>query len=70
MKCELCHNADAETAIVRVEHGEEEELYVCRACAKAEKLKRSRRFTLSAFQGLNGTPSFSKQNKEGVEKAV
>lgn len=43
MKCELCHNADAETAIVRVEHGEEEELYVCRACAKAEKLKRQKK---------------------------
>ena len=33
MKCELCHQADATTAIVRGEGDEGEELYVCRACA-------------------------------------
>ena len=43
MKCELCHNADAETAIVRREGGEEAELYVCNACAKAEKIKRQKK---------------------------
>ena len=46
MKCELCHQADAETAITRVKDGEEEELYVCPACAQAErraKQKRSQR---------------------------
>jgi hypothetical protein len=43
MKCELCHNAEAETAIVRLEGGEEAELYVCSACAKAEKLKRQKK---------------------------
>ena len=43
MKCELCHNADAETAIVRGEGGDAEELYVCKACAKAERLRRQKK---------------------------
>lgn len=43
MKCELCHNADAETAILRTECGEETELYVCRACAKTEKANRQKK---------------------------
>ena len=43
MKCELCHNAEAETAIVRTENGEESELYVCRSCAKAEKATRQKK---------------------------
>ena len=43
MKCELCHNAEAETAIVRTEGGEETELYVCRACAKNEKANRQKK---------------------------
>jgi len=34
MKCELCHNADAEVAITRTVAGEEQELYVCHACAQ------------------------------------
>lgn len=33
MKCELCHQAVAETAIRKTVDGEEQELYVCRACA-------------------------------------
>ena len=43
MKCELCHNADAETAIVRGEGDAAEELYVCRACAKAERQRRQKK---------------------------
>ena len=43
MKCELCHNADAETAIVRGEGDAAEELYVCHACAKAERLSRQKK---------------------------
>lgn len=35
MKCELCHNAEAETAITIKENGMEKELYVCSACAAA-----------------------------------
>ena len=43
MKCELCHQADAETAITRGEGDAAEELYVCHACAKAERLKRQKK---------------------------
>ena len=43
MKCELCHQADAETAITRGEGDAAEELYVCHACAKAERLNRQKK---------------------------
>ena len=43
MKCELCHQADAQTAIVRGEGDGAEELYVCNACAKAERQRRQRK---------------------------
>ena len=43
MKCELCHNADAETAIVRGVGDAAEELYVCRACATAERQRRQKK---------------------------
>ena len=43
MKCELCHNADAETAITRGEGDAAEELYVCKACAQAERLRRQKK---------------------------
>jgi len=33
MKCEICHTADAEQAIIRKEGGQEQELYVCALCA-------------------------------------
>jgi len=36
MKCELCHKAEAETAITKDVAGETQELYVCHACAKKE----------------------------------
>lgn len=43
MKCEICHQADAETAIVRGEGETAEELYVCKACAKAERQRRQKK---------------------------
>ena len=43
MKCELCHKADAAAAIVRGEGDAAEELYVCEACAKAERLRRQKK---------------------------
>ena len=43
MKCELCHKADAQTAITRGEGDAAEELYVCHACAKAERLNRQKK---------------------------
>jgi protein arginine kinase activator len=38
MKCEVCHKAEAETAIRKEVAGEVQELYVCHACAKQETL--------------------------------
>lgn len=43
MKCELCHKRDAETAIQSVRDGVEDELYVCRECAKGERLRRQKK---------------------------
>ena len=43
MKCEICHQADAEAAIVRGEGEAAEELYVCKACAKAERQRRQKK---------------------------
>lgn len=43
MKCELCHKADACEAIVPEGGSEDDELYVCSACAKAEREKRQKR---------------------------
>jgi len=40
MKCELCHKAEAETAIRKEVAGEMQELYVCQACAKKEALQK------------------------------
>ena len=43
MKCELCHKADATTALVRDVDGAEDEIYVCADCAKAERLQRQKK---------------------------
>ena len=43
MKCEICHQADAATAITRMVDGEEEELYVCHACASSERKARQKK---------------------------
>ncbi|MDR2848935.1 MAG: UvrB/UvrC motif-containing protein [Verrucomicrobiota bacterium] len=36
MKCELCHKAEAETALQKETEGGTQEFYVCRACAEKE----------------------------------
>lgn len=36
MKCEICHKAEAKTAITKEMAGETQELYVCQSCAKKE----------------------------------
>lgn len=41
MKCEICHENNAETAIGA--DGDGEELYVCRACAEKEQKRRRKR---------------------------
>ena len=43
MKCELCHKADAETAIRRGDGDDADELYVCGACAKSERQRRQKK---------------------------
>lgn len=43
MKCEMCHQKDAESAIQIMRGGVEDELYVCRDCAKAEKARRQKK---------------------------
>ena len=43
MKCEICHQAEAETALVRGEGEGAEELYVCKACAKSERQRRQKK---------------------------
>lgn len=43
MKCELCHQQDAETAIVVREKDEDRELYVCNTCAKRERTRRQKK---------------------------
>ena len=43
MKCEICHKRDAETALATAEGDEDNELYVCLECAKAERLKHQKK---------------------------
>ena len=43
MKCEICHKADAAKAIRRGEGDDADELYVCEACAKAERQRRQKK---------------------------
>ncbi len=43
MKCELCHQKDAQAAIQIVKDGEEQELYVCHECAKKERVRRQKK---------------------------
>jgi len=43
MKCELCHQKDAETAIQIEKDGEEQEFYVCHECANRERVRRQKK---------------------------
>ena len=43
MKCELCKQNDAETAVSTVKDGVEDELYVCRECAEKERARRQKK---------------------------
>ena len=43
MKCELCHQKDAETALAIEKDGVEDELYVCRECANKERVRRQKK---------------------------
>ena len=50
MKCEICHSRDAETAIA-AEGREDDELYVCKECARAEKVRRQKKSQRTRKQG-------------------
>ncbi|MBO7483484.1 MAG: hypothetical protein J6U17_06340 [Kiritimatiellae bacterium] len=43
MKCEICKEKDAETAITVKKDGADEELYVCRECARKESVRRQKK---------------------------
>ena len=43
MKCEICQKADAATVLIRETGAGEEELYVCKACAAAERKRRQKK---------------------------
>ena len=43
MKCEICHRAEAVTAVTLTVDGQQKELYVCAACAKASRGETPRR---------------------------
>ena len=55
MKCELCHQKDAETAIQLEKDGEEQELYVCRECANRERVRRQKK-SQRTRKGVDGLP--------------
>ncbi len=72
MKCELCKKTDAETAIVRGEGEAAEELYVCKACAKAERQRRQNKSLRT--RKVTGLPpgvsmSITEISRDGAEEA-
>jgi len=60
MKCELCHEKDAETAIQLARDGSEaEELYVCRECANRERVRRQKKSQRTRKGGEGPIPGVS-----------
>ena len=77
MKCEICHKADAEKAIRRGEGDDADELYVCEACAKAERQRRqkkslrTRKVTgLPPGMSLSVTEVSSSGDEDGVAQTI
>ena len=61
MKCEICHKAEAETAVTTTQDGVEKELYVCSACAASLRGAPSRNTRnsspkVSVIKGSSTTP--------------
>lgn len=61
MKCEICHKAEAETAITVKTDGMEKELYVCSACAASQQIGRNpptekTKSKVSIIKGTSSTP--------------
>lgn len=60
MKCEICHEADAETVLKTKIAGVEKELYVCKACAAKAKSKAKAEAEAEAeVKGEGGKPHIS-----------
>lgn len=58
MKCELCHQNDAETVLWRAgKDGRKEELYVCHACAERERAFGQERGVQVAAMGADAAPN-------------
>jgi len=76
MKCELCHKKEAETAIQTVKDGVEDELYVCRECAKGERLRRqkksqrTRKGAAPVIDGPDGEPAGLGEVQASIMNAV
>lgn len=58
MKCEICNNNNAETAISVRKDGEEQELYVCKDCARQERLRRQKK-SQRTHKSLGGSQGVS-----------
>lgn len=69
MKCELCHQANAETVFYRTtESGAREELYVCHACAKREQVfNQERGIQVTAMDTEGFVPGMPTQNPQSLE---
>lgn len=69
MKCELCHQADAETVLYRpAGPGRSEELYVCKACAAREQIfDRERGIQVTAMDPGAPFPSPPGQEPHSLE---
>lgn len=56
MKCELCHEADAETVLHLKKDGQVRELYVCKKCAAAAKHPKGDKGKSVSVIGPDGKP--------------
>jgi len=70
MKCEICHKADAEQAILRKREGGEQELYVCSACAIHGQLPKPPEKTDSHQKKLPGKTAVPKKPSEVLPELV
>ena len=59
MKCELCNDHDAETAINVKQDGEDRELYVCNECARKERIRRQKKSQRTRKKTSGSTPDVS-----------
>ena len=56
MKCEICHEAEAETVLHQKKDGQDRELYVCKKCASAERHPKGKQGKPVSVVGPDGKP--------------